>query len=197
MGTIMGVHKVLSEELFCKDLGELNWNLIFYFSPNSNEVEIHKVGDPLWFPKVKALSLLKSNFYQILRMESWQQNWTFWGSPTSVAKRGLIFYHWRVISLTQLLAFFGEPTFLPSSFLSDTCFNISWYLRTPVFPAWQELDVNKTLGWSSNYMHFFPNIQLNNPKYWQLLFYYQHLYHWIWKCELHSAYTLTLGPLWW
>lgn len=46
MGTIIGVHKVLSEELFCKDSGELNGNLIFYFSPNSNEVEINRVGDP-------------------------------------------------------------------------------------------------------------------------------------------------------
>lgn len=38
--TIMGVHKVLLEELFFKDSGVLKWNMISYFSPNHNEVEM-------------------------------------------------------------------------------------------------------------------------------------------------------------
>lgn len=42
----MGVHKVLSEGLFCKDSGELNRNLIFYFSLNNSEVQIHQAGGP-------------------------------------------------------------------------------------------------------------------------------------------------------
>lgn len=45
VGMIMDVHKVLSEELFCKVSGKLKRNLIFHFSSNSNKVEIHKVDD--------------------------------------------------------------------------------------------------------------------------------------------------------
>lgn len=45
VGMIMDVYKVFFEEFFCKVLGKLKRNFIFYFGLNSNKVEIYKVDD--------------------------------------------------------------------------------------------------------------------------------------------------------
>lgn len=69
LGTITGVHKVLLEELFCKDSGNLEWNVIFYFGPDK-WWKIQSGRFRPFLPKVQAFSLLKFKRHPILRTES-------------------------------------------------------------------------------------------------------------------------------
>lgn len=162
MGTITCVHKVLSEKLFCKDSGELNWNLIFHFSSNSNEVEIHKVGAPDPFCPMRKHSVcsnptsIKYSEWKVgNRTGHFEAHPPFW---LNVVWFYLTeeFFHWRGYLTDPTACFLGEPTFLSSSFFSDLLHYRMVPQDTICLTAWQELDVNKTLGWSSNHMHFPP-----------------------------------------
>lgn len=138
LGTIMGVPKVLLEELFFKDSGVLKWNMMSYLSPNNNEVEIYRVenSDP-FYPSCKCAVCSNSNS-QILRMKS-------------LATEQDIF---------RFTCHFGcrWPNFIPlKSYFSHPVACLLWRASTleSLCPAAeQDLNVNKILGWSRNLVHF-------------------------------------------